>query len=204
MYSAGRSFRHTHGLPHRDLARAKPGGVRRDQKGTRFLTLRPFDKNTTIGFIGAGAVGGSLSLALHRARYPVVAVASRTQASAETFASRIPGLYSLPQPPEARRLRRVRVRHHPRRRHRPGLRIAEVEAAGKVCPTAQALPAWSFSKALSSRARWPVHFTRSRRSRPSRRAPRTSQAPRSESRPRLSFTTSWSAWPATSAASPSF
>ena len=61
--------------------------------------MRPFDKNTTIGFIGAGAVGGSLALALHRARYPVVAVASRTQTSAETFASRIPGCvpYRSPQ-----------------------------------------------------------------------------------------------------------
>ena len=61
--------------------------------------MRPFDKNTTIGFIGAGAVGGSLSIALHRAGYPVVAVASRTQTSAETFASRIPGCtpYRSPQ-----------------------------------------------------------------------------------------------------------
>ena len=61
--------------------------------------MRQFDKNITIGFIGAGAVGGSLSVALHRAGYPVVAVASRTQASAETFASRIPGCipYRNPQ-----------------------------------------------------------------------------------------------------------
>ena len=61
--------------------------------------MRPFDKNTTIGFIGAGAVGGSLSIALHRAGYPVVAVASRTQTSAETFASRVPGCtpYRSPQ-----------------------------------------------------------------------------------------------------------
>ena len=61
--------------------------------------MRPFNKTSTIAFIGAGAVGGSLALALHRARYPVVAVASRTQASAETFASRIPGCtpYRSPQ-----------------------------------------------------------------------------------------------------------
>ena len=61
--------------------------------------MRPFSKTTTIGFIGAGAVGGSLSLALHRAGYPVAAVASRTQASAETFASRILGCtpYRSPQ-----------------------------------------------------------------------------------------------------------
>ena len=55
------------------------------------LNMTTFDKSTSIGFIGAGAVGGSLSVALHDAGYPVVAVASRTRASAETFASRIPG-----------------------------------------------------------------------------------------------------------------
>ncbi len=61
--------------------------------------MRPFDKNTTIGFIGAGAVGGSLSLALHRAGYPVVGVASRARASAEAFASKISGCapYRSPQ-----------------------------------------------------------------------------------------------------------
>ncbi len=53
--------------------------------------MRPFDGSTPIGFIGAGAVGGSLSLALHAAGYPVVSVASRTRASSQTFASRIPG-----------------------------------------------------------------------------------------------------------------
>ena len=52
--------------------------------------MTTFDKSTSIGFIGAGAVGGSLAGALHDAGYPVVAVASRTFASAETFASRIP------------------------------------------------------------------------------------------------------------------
>ena len=59
----------------------------------------PFDKSTTIGFIGAGAVGGSLAGALHDAGYPVVAVASRTYASAEAFVARIPGCvpYSSPQ-----------------------------------------------------------------------------------------------------------
>ena len=57
------------------------------------------NKTTTIGFIGAGAVGGSLSVTFHRAGYPVVAVASRTQASAEAFASNIPGCvpYRSPQ-----------------------------------------------------------------------------------------------------------
>ena len=53
--------------------------------------MTTFDKSTPIGFIGAGAVGGSLSVALHNAGYPVVAVASRTHASAQTFAARIPG-----------------------------------------------------------------------------------------------------------------
>ena len=53
--------------------------------------MTTFDKSTTIGFIGAGSVGGSLAVALHNAGYPVVAVGSRTFASAERFASRIPG-----------------------------------------------------------------------------------------------------------------
>ena len=53
--------------------------------------MTTFDKSTSIGFIGAGAVGGSLAGVLHDAGYPVVAVASRTFASAGTFASRIPG-----------------------------------------------------------------------------------------------------------------
>ena len=53
--------------------------------------MTTFDKSTTIGFIGAGSVGGSLAVALHNAGYPVTAVASRTYASAETFAARIPG-----------------------------------------------------------------------------------------------------------------
>ena len=53
--------------------------------------MTTFDKSTTIGFIGAGAVGGSLAVALYNAGYPVVAVGSRTFASAERFASRVPG-----------------------------------------------------------------------------------------------------------------
>ncbi len=53
--------------------------------------MRPFDRSTSIGFIGAGAVGGSLAVALDAAGYPVVSVASRTHASAEAFAARIPG-----------------------------------------------------------------------------------------------------------------
>lgn len=50
-----------------------------------------FDKTTRIGFIGAGNVGGSLAVAMSAAGYPVVAVGSRTFASAQTFAARIPG-----------------------------------------------------------------------------------------------------------------
>mgnify|MGYP001261170649 FL=1 len=50
-----------------------------------------FDKATTLAFIGAGYVGGSLAIALANAGYPVVAVASRTFASAQTVADRIAG-----------------------------------------------------------------------------------------------------------------
>lgn len=50
-----------------------------------------FDRASTIGFIGAGAVGGSLAVCLSRAGYPVVAVGSRTFASAKEFAERIEG-----------------------------------------------------------------------------------------------------------------
>ena len=53
--------------------------------------MRRFDRATPIGFIGAGAVGGSIGVALHEAGYPVVSVASRTHASAQAFAARIPG-----------------------------------------------------------------------------------------------------------------
>ena len=53
--------------------------------------LKKFDKTTTIGFIGAGNVGGSLAVAMSNAGYPVTAVGSRTFASAQTFAGRISG-----------------------------------------------------------------------------------------------------------------
>ena len=52
---------------------------------------KKFDKTTTIGFIGAGTVGGSLAVAMSNAGYPVTAVGSRTLASARTFAGRISG-----------------------------------------------------------------------------------------------------------------
>ena len=50
-----------------------------------------FDRTSTIGFIGAGAVGGALAVCLSRAGYRVVAVGSRTFASAQRFAERIDG-----------------------------------------------------------------------------------------------------------------
>ena len=50
-----------------------------------------FDRASTIGFIGAGAVGSSLAVCLSRAEYQVVAVASRTFASAQQFAQRVEG-----------------------------------------------------------------------------------------------------------------
>lgn len=49
------------------------------------------DKTSKIGFIGAGRVGGSLAVAMSQAGYSVVAVSSRTPASAEQFAARIDG-----------------------------------------------------------------------------------------------------------------
>ena len=50
-----------------------------------------FDRSSTIGFVGAGTVGSSLAVCLSQAGYQVVAVASRTQASAQRFAGRIEG-----------------------------------------------------------------------------------------------------------------
>lgn len=50
-----------------------------------------FDQQTTIGFIGAGAVGGALAVALTQAGYRVVAVASRTFTSAQGLAHRLAG-----------------------------------------------------------------------------------------------------------------
>ncbi len=50
-----------------------------------------FDRDSRIGFIGAGAVGGSLAVALSRSGYRVVAVASRSWSSAESVAGRVPG-----------------------------------------------------------------------------------------------------------------
>ena len=58
-----------------------------------------FGQQSTIGFIGAGAVGGTLAVALGQAGYQVVAVASRTFASAHGLAQRLAGCtaYASPQ-----------------------------------------------------------------------------------------------------------
>ena len=53
--------------------------------------MTSLDKTSRIGFIGAGRVGGSLAVAMSNAGYPVVAVSSRTPASAASFAARIDG-----------------------------------------------------------------------------------------------------------------
>lgn len=49
------------------------------------------DEPPLIGIIGAGAVGTALGAALHRAEWPVVAVASRDAARRERFRSLVPG-----------------------------------------------------------------------------------------------------------------
>lgn len=66
--------------------------IRHGMKLTKYvqMTMPKFEKSAPIGFIGAGAVGGSLSVALSRAGYPVAAVASRTPQSARAFAERLP------------------------------------------------------------------------------------------------------------------
>ena len=57
--------------------------------------MAPFSRKSTIGFVGAGVVGGSLAVALWQEGYPVVAVASRTFASAQSLASRVAGCVPL-------------------------------------------------------------------------------------------------------------
>ena len=54
--------------------------------------------NPRIGFIGAGALGKGLALALAAKKYQVVAVSSRTYSSAEDLAARIPGSEALTEP----------------------------------------------------------------------------------------------------------
>ena len=53
--------------------------------------MTTLDRSASIGFIGAGKVGGSLAGAMTAAGYRITAVASRTTASAQRFASRIDG-----------------------------------------------------------------------------------------------------------------
>src|SRR5499425_1817508 len=61
--------------------------------------MAAFGQQSSIGFIGAGAVGGTLAVALGQAGYRVVAVASKTWASAHGLAQRLSGCtaYALPQ-----------------------------------------------------------------------------------------------------------
>lgn len=51
-----------------------------------------------IGIVGAGVVGGTLAHALTAAGRPVVAAASRTQASAQRLAARVPGCVAVETP----------------------------------------------------------------------------------------------------------
>lgn len=52
-----------------------------------------------IGIVGAGAVGTALGAALHRAGWPVVAVASRDAARRERFRSFVPGARAFAEAP---------------------------------------------------------------------------------------------------------
>jgi predicted short-subunit dehydrogenase-like oxidoreductase (DUF2520 family) len=52
-----------------------------------------------IGIVGAGAVGTALGAALHRAGWPVVAVASRDAARRERFRSLVPGARAFAEAP---------------------------------------------------------------------------------------------------------
>ena len=54
--------------------------------------------HTPISFIGAGAVGGTLAVALAQAGYRVTAIASRTLASAQGLAARVVGVRPMPRP----------------------------------------------------------------------------------------------------------
>lgn len=54
------------------------------------------DMSSTIGFVGAGRLGTSVAAALHRAEINVVAASSRSLASAEALAERVPGCAPVP------------------------------------------------------------------------------------------------------------
>ena len=53
--------------------------------------MTQLNPKSKIGFIGAGVVGGSLAVALSQNGYAIVAAASRTFASAQALAARVPG-----------------------------------------------------------------------------------------------------------------
>ena len=59
------------------------------------------DRDSRVGFIGAGMVGKSLAVALTSRRYKVVAAASRTYASAEALAALVPGCVAYCSPQDA-------------------------------------------------------------------------------------------------------
>ena len=54
-----------------------------------------FSKQSRLGFVGAGVVGGTIAVALSNAGYTVMSVASRTYSSARLFASRLPECEAL-------------------------------------------------------------------------------------------------------------
>ena len=58
-------------------------------------------RESRIGFIGAGTVGGTLAVALSRQGYPVVAAASRTFSSAQALADRVSGCVACSTAQEA-------------------------------------------------------------------------------------------------------
>ena len=60
-----------------------------------------WDRDSRIAFVGSGAVGKTLAVALSRAGRPVVAAASRTYASAEDLAARVEGCEALGSAQEA-------------------------------------------------------------------------------------------------------
>ena len=63
--------------------------------------MAALSRHSSIGFIGAGVVAGSLAVALSRREYPVVAAASRTFSSAQGLADRVRDCVAYPTPQEA-------------------------------------------------------------------------------------------------------
>ena len=63
--------------------------------------MAAFSRKTKICFIGSGLVGGSLSLALSREGFRIVAAASRTYASAQALAGRVEGCVACATAQEA-------------------------------------------------------------------------------------------------------